>query len=227
MNPLTTSSFFQSFTYTMVDIPLNIGLALLLGILIALVYRSTTHNAAISQSFIITLIMLSMVSSLVIMIIGNSLIRAFSLIGALSIIRFRTVVKENRDIAFIFLALGTGMASGIGNYQLAIFGVLSILVALLIVDFVRFGSSNQGVFLLRFQLVPESGEGVLSPIFSKRLVSYGKLSMKSVRNGDFVEHAYMVRLKKGETDQTLLSDLQAIRGIERITLVADDSESEL
>ena len=213
---------------TTIEIVLNLGLAFFLGLLIAFVYRLTSRNKAISQSFTITMVILAMVVALVMMVIGNSIARAFSLVGALSIIRFRTVVKDNRDIAFVFFALAAGMAAGIGNYQIALLGVGTILVFLLILDFVQFGAPQRGVFLLRFQLIPtDTDDKALQPVFSKYFSSTTRLSVKTVKMGQFVEHSYMVRLKRGISDQALISELSSVEGMERVTLIADESESEI
>ncbi len=216
---------FQQFT--LIEIPMNLGLALIIGILIALVYRMTTRHTAISQSFLITIVMLTMVAALVMMVVGNSLIRAFSLIGALSIIRFRTVVKENRDIAFIFFALGAGMASGIGNYALAVYGSGTIMIFLLVLDFIRFGAPINRVYLLRFLLNASTSEPIFIPVFERYLSSYSQLSAKSVQMGQFVEYSYMVRGKRKFNEQTFINALSTVEGIEKITMSADESEAEL
>ena len=140
MNFLSDLAAAQNFTT--LDVVLNLILAFILGLVVSFVYRLTNRHRALSQSFVLTLMILSMVVALVMMVIGNSIARAFSLVGALSIIRFRTVVKDNRDIAFVFFALAAGMAAGIGNYPIAIFGVATISLILLLLDYTQFGISQ-------------------------------------------------------------------------------------
>lgn len=225
MNFTWDNTPFQQFT--LVEIPINLGLALFLGILVAVVYRLTTRNGSVSRSFLLTVVMLAMVAAFVMMVIGNSLIRAFSLIGALSIIRFRTVVKENRDIAFIFFSLGVGMACGIGNYALAVYGVLIILMFLIILDYIGFGSPVSRVYLLRFQATASLDSPPFIPVFDKYLSSFSQLSSKSVRMGEFLEYSYMVRQKRKVNDHAFLTELSGVSGIEKVTLVSDESEAEL
>ncbi len=213
---------------TSVDVILNIILAFVLGIVVAIVYRLTNRHRAMNLSLLYTMVILSMVVALVMMVIGNSIARAFSLVGALSIIRFRTVVKDNRDIAFVFFALAGGMAAGIGNYAIAIYGVGIISLLLLLLDYIQFGVARRGIYLLRFQLIPDdSDEGSFQRVFEQQLSSFSRLSVKTVRMGQFVEHSYLVRLKSGATDQTLISNLSAIEGMERVTLLAEESEGEV
>lgn len=207
---------------------LNLVLACVLGMLTVGVYRITNRNKAMNVSFLMTMVILAMVVALVMMVIGNSIARAFSLVGALSIIRFRSVVKDNRDIAFIFLALGAGMAAGIGVYVLAIFGVGTILVILLILDFVKFGQPMRDLFLLRFQyLTTDTDESVFLEVFDEFLLSYKRISVKSVRMGQFVEHAYLVRLRKGIKEEQVITGLSNLEGMERVTMLAEDSETEV
>ena len=116
-------NFFQdlvaSTPYISVEtILINILVAFVLGFIVAVIYRITSHHKATNPTFMLTLAILSMVVALVMMVIGNSIARAFSLVGALSIIRFRTAVKDTRDIAYVFFALAAGMAAGIGNYRI-------------------------------------------------------------------------------------------------------------
>jgi uncharacterized membrane protein YhiD involved in acid resistance len=211
---------------TSIEIVLNLVLAFVLGLLVAFVYRLTNRNKAINQSFMLTMVILAMVVALVMMVIGNSIARAFSLVGALSIIRFRTVVKDNRDIAYVFFSLAAGMSAGIGNYAVSIYGVGTICLLLLLLDFAQFGSSPKGVYLLRFQLIPtDTDDSSFLAILNKRLVSYTRLAVKTVRMGQFVEHSYIVRLKGGTNDQVLLSELSAIEGMDRVSLILDESEA--
>jgi len=214
--------------FSSLDVVLNLILAFLLGFLVSAVYRLTNRNRALNHSFIMTLIILSMVVALVMMVIGNSIARAFSLVGALSIIRFRTVVKDNRDIAFVFFALTAGMAAGIGNYTIAVFGVATILLILILLDYIQFGRPRKGIYLLRFRVMPvDTDEGSFEIIFSSLLSTHTRLSVKTVRMGQFVEHAYLVRLKRGVSDQDLLLKLSALEGMDRVILLSEESEGEV
>ena len=106
------------------EILINLTLSFILGVVVSLIYKRTHKGLSYSQSFMITNIFVSVIVCMVIMIIGNNLARAFALVGALSIIRFRTVVKDTKDTAYIFWALAVGMASGTGSYFLALAGIL-------------------------------------------------------------------------------------------------------
>lgn len=224
--PFSLSSTSQALTIEAVI--LNLVLAFILSLLIVGVYRVTNRHKAINISFLMTMLLLSMVVALVMMVIGNSIARAFSLVGALSIIRFRSVVKDNRDIAYIFFSLAAGMGAGIGLYSVAIFGVGTILVILLLLDFVKFGQSMHGVYLLRFQyFTSDTDEAAFMPVFDQFLSSYRRISVKTVRMGQFVEHSYLVRLRKDVGEERLITELSTVEGMERVTLLAEDVEAEV
>ena len=109
-----------SFNYSIIEVMINSLVAFILSMFIAYTYKKTHQGLSYSQSFVLTIIFITIIIGFVMMVIGNSLTRAFALVGALSIIRFRTVVKDTKDTAYIFLALGVGMAAGTGNYFIEI-----------------------------------------------------------------------------------------------------------
>ena len=130
----------------------NLFFALIFGTCIAIVYRATHKGLSYSQAFIQTLILLTMIVAVVIMVVGSNLARAFSLVGALSIIRFRTVIKDTRDIAFVFFALAIGMATGAGSITIALTGTIFICLVAFILYKVDFGTAQKGDFLLKLRM---------------------------------------------------------------------------
>ncbi|MEO0226013.1 MAG: DUF4956 domain-containing protein, partial [candidate division WOR-3 bacterium] len=100
----------------------NIVVALICGIFISWLYRITYRGPGYSSTYVNSLILLSMITSVVIMVVGNNLARAFGLVGAMSIIRFRTAIKNTQDIVYVFFALAIGMAAGVGLYKVAFIG---------------------------------------------------------------------------------------------------------
>src|SRR5687768_3785600 len=103
--------------------------ALLLGGVAALVYRFTRSKAEVAPSFTITLVLLSILIAMVTQVIGDNVARAFSLVGALSIVRFRTVVRDTQDTAYVIFAVAVGMSAGAGHPGLALSGLVVIGVA--------------------------------------------------------------------------------------------------
>ena len=122
------------------------------GLLISLVYKLTHKGLSYSQSFMLTNIFVSVIVCMVIMIIGNNLARAFALVGALSIIRFRTVVKDTKDTSYIFWSLASGMATGTGSYFLAFAGNLIISLIAYILFKTNYGSIIKSEFIIQFRI---------------------------------------------------------------------------
>ena len=106
--------------YALFEIIQNLIIATLCGIAIALVYKWTHRGVSYSQSFVSSLVLITVLAATVIMVIGNSLARAFGLVGAFTLIRFRSAVKDVRDMTFLFLSLVIGIGVGISAYALSI-----------------------------------------------------------------------------------------------------------
>jgi uncharacterized membrane protein YhiD involved in acid resistance len=164
-----------------------------------------------------------MVTSLVMMVIGNSIARAFSLVGALSIIRFRTPVKDTRDTAFVFFALAIGMATGTGAHILAVVGTVIISLIILIIHGFRLGEIKGSDFLLRFRLSTSSGnDNVYQDVFNKYLRKSTLINMTTLEQGARMELAFNITFKKSYQQQQFLRELNAIAEIENAMLIAAD-----
>src|SRR6185295_3696372 len=111
----------------------------LLSLIIARVYQTTYKGVSYTQSYVHTLIMMSMIVAIIMLVIGSNIARAFSLVGALSIVRFRNAVKDTRDVGYIFFAMAIGMACGTRFYLLAI-------IATCIICFILWGMSTLNLF---------------------------------------------------------------------------------
>jgi uncharacterized membrane protein YhiD involved in acid resistance len=114
-----------------------------------MVYRHVYKGPSYSVTFVNALVVLSMITSVVILVIGNNLARAFGLVGAMSIIRFRTAVRDVQDIVFIFFSLSAGMAAGVGLYSVAIAGTLLISLVIVLLSTFNFGQTRKREFLLQ------------------------------------------------------------------------------
>lgn len=199
---------------------LRLLLAFALSIFIVIIYQ-WTHTEIPQKSFTDTLIILCMLISVVMVIIGDSIARAFSLVGALSIIRFRTAIQDPRDIGFVFYALAVGMAVGAGNPSVAI--LATFLIGIIILSMYhwhqRFGNDNE--FSLEFCLPPDpNSETVYRSIFDKHLIQE-RLLEKRIRKSQVVELTFRVKL---ENPQEWLTFFNELSGIENVTDVKIDKE---
>ncbi|MBD3386654.1 DUF4956 domain-containing protein [candidate division KSB1 bacterium] len=201
------------------DVIINMITAFILGFSISVLYRVSNNGYSYSPSFVNTLVIITMVTSIVIMVIGNNLARAFGLVGAMSIIRFRTALKDTRDIVFVFFSLAAGMAAGAGNYLIGLVGSSIVGVVILVLHLVDFGTSNKSQLLLRFWALPQAGlEPVYRNLFDRMLSKYKMIAMRSARLGEFIELSFRVTLNDPGQEQAFISELSALEGIERVNL---------
>ena len=207
-------------TISLFDVAINVIFAFVMGMFISIIYRVTYRGYSYSSSFVNTLVIIAMVTSIVIMVIGNNLARAFGLVGAMSIIRFRTVVKDTRDIAFVFFSLAGGMAAGAGNHAIGLIGSSITGVVVILFYVFNYGAIRKKEILLKFFLLPQPGDGsIYLPVFSKYLSTHTLLNIKSVRMGQFLELSFHVRLKSLDQYQNFIHELSTLEGVERVSLV--------
>jgi uncharacterized membrane protein YhiD involved in acid resistance len=160
-----------------------------------------------------------MVTAFVMMIIGNNIARAFSLVGALSIIRFRTAVKNTRDTAFVFLSLAIGMAVGTGSRLIAIMGTTVISLIILIMYLFNREVSNNGDFLLKFRIgVAPGNENIHQDVFDRYLKKSTLINSMTVQQGLSMESTFSVRFKDQKKQQHFLRELNALERVEHAML---------
>ena len=194
---------------TLGDILLNISTALICGLLITAVYRATYKGPGYSVAFLNAMILLAMITSIVLMVIGNNLARAFGLVGAMSIIRFRTAVKDTQDIVFIFFSLAVGMAAGVGYHLIAICGTIFIGLTMLALSAINSGSTTQREFLLQFSYSPNgSDQGAYLPVIKKYCKKYRVINVSSPGNEEDLEISYYITLKRQDDNDNLIRDLR-------------------
>ena len=155
-----------------------LNLCLMCLLFIALVYRFTHKGPSYSQSLVQTLVLTGLVTTLIMIVIGSNIARAFSLVGALSIIRFRNAVKETRDVGYIFFAMAIAMACGTRFYAIGILATTTISSVMILLYFFNFGARRGGPErLLTVQLPPGADpELVLDPTLNELFESFSIVS---------------------------------------------------
>jgi uncharacterized membrane protein YhiD involved in acid resistance len=215
-----------SHIYHPTEIILNLVLSFILGIIVSIVYKKTHKGLSYSQSFMITNIFVCVIVCMVIMIIGNSLARAFALVGALSIIRFRTVVKDTKDTAYIFWSLAAGMACGTGSYFLALAGTIILSGIAFILFFTNFGSIIKSEFILQFRTM--AGNDKINSEYNKIISEYAKSStlLHSEASGDgkTLKISLDIVMKEDKKQDELISKISNVNGLSEVVLVAAKSD---
>lgn len=202
----------------------NLVVALICGVIISIFYRLTYRGPGISFSFINSLIILALITSVVIMVIGNNLARAFGLVGAMSIIRFRTAIKETQDIIFIFFALAIGMASGVGLHALALSSTIFIGLMLFILTKISAVNPTQKDFLLQFSFHTNGGyeEAPFLSMFQKLCKSSKLINTKAMMDSDSLELSYHITLKDPKLITDFVNQLKNSKGVSNVNLFFDE-----
>tara|TARA_B100001750_G_C15302742_1_gene493123 strand:+ start:125 stop:835 length:711 start_codon:yes stop_codon:yes gene_type:complete len=207
--------------YNPSEIIINLIVAFFLGFVISLVYKKTHKGLSYSQSFVLTNIFVCVIVSMVIMVIGNNLARAFALVGALSIIRFRTVVKDTKDTAFIFWSLAAGMASGTGSYFLAISGTAVISMIALVLYYTNYGSIFKSEFIIQFRSRNSAkNKKNYNKIFSEFCKSSTLLNAESSGDGQSLKLSFDIVLKENKTYDEFIQKLSKVSGLSEVVAVA-------
>lgn len=212
-----------NFSLSISQILFNTFVALLCGLIISVFYKWTYRGPNYSSTFVNSLIILSMITAVVIMVIGNNLARAFGLVGAMSIIRFRTAVKDTQDIVFLFFALAVGLAAGVGLHSLALIGTLFINSVIWILYQLDYANPRKKDFLLQFMLQSEDKEAVpYLQVFKDYCKSYRLINVKSYEDGQILELSFYINLKdKGKTD-SFVKALDQLSEISQVSLFFDE-----
>ena len=207
------------------EIIFNLILSFFLGLLISYVYKKTHKGMSYSQSFMITNIFLSLIVCMVIMTIGNSISRAFALVGALSIIRFRTVIKDPKDIVYIFWSLASGMVCGTGQYFLAFASSLVITIVAYILHKTNYGSIYKSEFILQFRFNKTTKQ---EASYMKKLNNFCSVSTllnsEPASDNKSLKLTFDIVLKEEEDVNKFILDISSCEGVSEASIVAAQND---
>lgn len=211
-------------TFTPENVLLSLLLAFVLGQVIAWVYYFTHSGLSYSRTYVQSLVLVTVVVAMVMAVIGDNIIRAFGLMGALALIRFRNVVKDTRDIVFIFCALVVGMAAGSQRYAIAVVGAVILSLIALYLYLTGFGTHQPHNGFLRFSLPGHIGPKHPIPVILKRFC--GNFTLISVQDSALgsagVEYAYQLMIRNAKQNEQMLSELEKVEGIGNINLTMQE-----
>lgn len=212
--------------YSQFDILMNLTLSIFLGLFISYVYKLTHKGVSYSQSFMLTIVFVTIIVAMVMMVIGNNVARAFALVGALSIIRFRTVVKDTKDTAYIFLALAAGMAAGTSSYFLALSGSLITSAVAYILFITNYGSIYSSEFILRFRLKVDNSS--TSPPYLKIFEDFtSRANLLNIEpSGDSSSNrmTFDIVMKKDKSPSEMSLKLSELEDVSELVIVASEHD---
>lgn len=199
--------------------------ALGLGLLTSLHYIWTNKNKSYDRSFVLTLVMLPVIISVIILLIGNNVARAFSLAGAFSLIRFRSAPGDPDDIAYVFFTLAIGLACGMGYIGYAIVFAIVLILAMTLINSSGFGKSKNSKMTLKIT-VPEDVDyqGLFDDIFQKNGVTWELQRVKTTEFGTLFELVYVISMSVDINHKTFIDELRCRNSNLTINLMMAPSE---
>lgn len=188
--------------------------------IITLAYRKTHVGVSYSRSFVQSLVLSGIVSCIMIIAVGNNLARGLGILGALAIIRFRTPIRNPRDIIFLFASLAIGISAGSQLYLVAIAGTLTFALTALVLDWSPYSTKQTFEGLLRFSSPMKSKqESDISSVLSQFSSNVELIAMRDSSQGERVEYAYQIRLLHPSLKSELIRALNDIGDIDDINFV--------
>ena len=215
-------------SFTLANTLMIIGVSIILGLIISACYIKTENKLMGISNFSITLVMLPIIISIIILLVGNNVARAFSLAGAFTIIRFRSVPAAPKDIAYIFFTLAVGLACGMGYIGYGIIITLILCSLMFILHITKFGVSKSKNVELKI-VIPEdlNFDGVFDEIFEKYTNSW---KIEGIRTRDFgalFELNYLINLKENINQKEFIDELRCKNGNLKISLLLSVNESQI
>lgn len=203
----------------------NLCVASACGFALSWLYRLTSRDSSYSPTLDRSLITLALITAIVIAVVGNNLARAFGLVGAMSIIRFRTSLKDPQDLVFVFFSLTVGLAAGVGLHALALLGTVFVGAIILLMSRLNYGASARREFVLQLSLGEEGDPDrapVYVPILDRFCQAHRLLSARAADGGDALDMTFFVSLTERQRIGDLTRALARLPGISSVNVLSDE-----
>jgi hypothetical protein len=213
----------EQMSFTAGQVVLNLCLAFALAFLVSTAYRKVHTGPTYSMSFFLTLLVTPVVVAMIMMAIGSNVALSLGLVGALSIIRFRTVIKDSRDMTYLFLVVAIGLCCGSGAYALAVLGTFFVCGVVVATYFATRSGLGPAEYILVFRNKDGADESTGRRL--DELVGWRKLhGVADLGESDGCEYTYRVRLRPGSTPESLLDKLREMKHLSQSSLISPESQ---
>lgn len=213
----------MSGAFSPASVLLSLLLAFVLGQVLAWVYYFTHSGLSYSKTFVHSLILITVIVAIIMAVIGNNIITAFGLMGALAIIRFRNVIKDTRDIVFVFCSLVVGMASGSQRYAIAIVGTVVLSLITIYLHLTGFGTHQPHNGFLRFNFDGHIGpKHPLFGILKDFCNDFTLISAQDAFDSPIVEYAYQLMIRDAGKNEEMLAELKKVDGMKNVSLTMQE-----
>ena len=226
MDSLTVQT--ASETANSLTIIYTIMLSFLLSVVLAVIYQKTFRGLSYSRNYVQAIVLISIISAVIIQSVGDSLARGIGIMAAMAIIRFRTNLKDPRDTLFLFASLAAGISCGAYAFNVAIIGTLGFSLAAIILYFSPLGPTNYYDGMLRFNVPAENDErSSLEATIHQYCKAFSLVTLRELEQGNRMDYAYHIKLRKGKTHESFLSDLKKISSMKGLSLMMQEATVDL
>ncbi len=213
---------------TTLSVLYSVCLSFLLSCVIAFTYKKTFQGLSYSRSFLQAMILSSLVTALAMQAIGDNVARGMGMMGALAIIRFRSSLKDPRDMIFIFSTLSIGMACGVYSYQIAVIGAFAFSATAFAIQSVPFSKESHFDGLLKFNMESnDTDKNKLQKILKDECKYFALVTLREVAQGTRLDYAYQIKLNKGQDKAEFIDHLREIETIKGLSLLLQESTVEI
>lgn len=204
--------------FSVTSVALTLAVTAALGIYIYLVYRLVSKKEFYSKNFNISLVALAMITAAIILSIQSSVVISLGMVGALSIVRFRTAIKDPMDLVFLFWSIAVGIICGAGLYGMALMLSLCVTIVVLVLDYVP---TVNAPMLLVLNATDAKMEDAVTQIVEKYAKYYRVKSRNLTKNG--MDMVMELRIKDGEVE--MVRAINELEGVESVSLLSHDGEA--
>ncbi|MFT7580863.1 MAG: putative membrane protein YhiD involved in acid resistance [Myxococcota bacterium] len=227
MNPFD-ALFNPTAPTTLQTAALSLVMTFALSQAISAVYMRTFRGMSYSRSFVQTVAIGSIVACMLMLAINNSIAAGLGIAGSLAIIRFRTAMRDPRDMVFVFASLGAGIAAGLKSYGPAVLGTVVFCLAALLLTWTDYGTQQRFDGLLRIELPPTpDAEAAVNDVLRRHTRRFSLVTLREVAQGESMQYAYQVRLPTSTARSTLVHELEKITGSRDVSLLLQEPTVEI
>lgn len=214
-NDIFKSSFLEkASSFSILDMVIALALAFVIGLFIFLVYKKTFRGVMYSENFGVSLIAMTLITTLIILAVTSNVVLSLGMVGALSIVRFRSAIKEPLDIAFVFWSISIGIVLGAGLIPLAIFG--SVFIGIILLVFINKKSSDNP-YILIVNCNDETSENLAMNHINKSVKKH-VIKSKTVSASNGIEITIEIKLKEMSTK--FVNEINNLEGVNNVVLVS-------
>jgi uncharacterized membrane protein YhiD involved in acid resistance len=213
---------------TIISITYSICLSFVLSSLVSITYQKTFQGLSYSRNYVQALILASIVATIAMQAIGDNLARGLGMMGALAIVRFRSSLKDPKDMIFIFMALAVGIACGVYSFSIAAIGTIGFSIAATIIHALPFSKESHFDGLLKFNLGDDKEDKQqLENILSTSCNNFALITLREVGQGTRLDYAYQIKLNARGKFAEFVEDLQELKTIKGVNLLLQESTVEI